>query len=119
MAFVITPYSSDESKTPFADLTPMQKQGVQRRMESILADSFQTDENRKGPRFRQRIQTQAEVKRRGMIMVRWFRRMRGDEGYSVQKALDLLPGAIRTELDGGVYNPPPKNRLWTPEGVIQ
>lgn len=84
----------------------------------ILERSFVTDETRLGKAHRQKVHTQAEERRRGMIMMRWFRVMRCDLGYSVQKALDLIPKALRTELDGGTYEPPPKNRLWSPEGVL-
>lgn len=118
MGIVIKPYSSDCSDIPFVDLTPMQRKGVELRIESILRESFVTDENRKGKEFRRRVQTQHEIRSRGEIVIRWLRIMRKEHGYSMQQAIDLVPRALRTELDGGIYTPPPKNRLWTPEGVI-
>jgi len=118
MGHIITPYSPDATDTPFIDLNPLQRKAVEARLCLCLAQSFLTDETRKGKDFRKRIQTKAEERRRGEILIRWFRVMRQDEGYSLQQALDLLPRALRTELDGGQYQPPPKNRLWTPEGVI-
>lgn len=119
MGLIIKPYSINETATPFLDLSDTQKTQITLRFIKILKESFLTDERRKGKEYRQRVHTQAEERRRGMILMRWFRTMCGDLGYSTQKALDLLPRALRTELDGGNYEPPPYNRLWTPEGVIQ
>jgi len=117
MEFIIE--DSDKSTgTPFLDLMPTEREAVQRRLVQILIESFQTDENRMGREFRLRISTQAEEKKRAKILFKWLRIMRGDLGYSMQQSLDIVPHALRTELDGGSYSPPPKNRLWTPGGVV-
>lgn len=110
--------SEKSSSTPFLDLGPQARDLATKRLILILEQSFQTEENRLGKEFRQRISTQAEEKKRAKILFKWLRIMRGDMGYSLQQSLDLLPYALRTELDGGTYTPPPKNRLWTPGGVL-
>lgn len=119
MEYIVTPGEGGASKAAFADLTPVQLTAVMKRFDRIISDSFLTDEKRHGAGFREKVLTQAEVRRRGKIIFRWFRVMRGENGFSAQQAVDLLPGALRTELDGDDFIPPPRNRLWTPEGVIQ
>jgi hypothetical protein len=106
--------SEKSTSTPFIDLNHRQRSMVERQFALLLDQSFQADELRAGVEFRQRVQTEAEVKRRGKMLFKWFRIMRCDLGMSAQQAVDLLPAALRTELDGGAYVPPPKNRLWTP-----
>lgn len=118
MGILITPYSSDCSNTPFVDFTLAQRKRVEARIVCILQESFITDERRQGKEFRTRVQTGHEIRKRGAIVYKWLRIMRKEHGYSMQQAIDLVPRALRTELDGGAYTPPPKNRLWTPEGVI-
>lgn len=109
------------SPTPFMDLLddPKEFRKLVLAFAHILRGSFITDERRRGKEYRQRIHTQAEEKRRADILGRWFRVMRGDLGFSMQLTMDQLPRALRAELDGETYEPPDKNRLWTPGGVVQ
>lgn len=61
--------------------------------------------------------TRAEVKRRTEICLKWFRVMRGDLGYSTERALDFLSLALRTELDGGKWEPPAATAAWGPDAL--
>ena len=49
--------------------------------------------------------TMSEYRRRTEIALRWFRVLRGDLKWSLERILDALPGALRTELDGGHWTP--------------
>ncbi len=53
-----------------------------------------------------------EIKHRTEILYRWFTVMRAEVGYSTHRALDMLPEALRTELDGGSWEPPPVEKGW-------
>ena len=66
---------------------------------------------------RQVVGTRAEVKRRTEICLKWFRVMRGDMGYSTERALDFLGLALRTELDGGKWEPPAAVTAWGPDAL--
>jgi len=108
-----------DNGSPFADLvgTPQKYKLVAQRFAQILAASFDDDERRQGKDYAKRVCTQQEQKRRAEILGRWFREMRGDLGWSVERTLDHLAVALRTELDGGTYTPPAdRNRLWAPGG---
>ena len=58
--------------------------------------------------------TRAETTRRAKIVYDWFMVMRQDCHYSSQKALDMLPRALRATLDGEDWEPPPAERSWSP-----
>jgi hypothetical protein len=120
MGLIITPTSPTSEPTPFYRLldNPEQYEATVRRMMMILAGSFRTDQQRTGKGYRSKAVTEHEKRRRMTILIKWFRLMRSESGYSLQRTLDELPRALRTELDGRVFEPPPKNRLWTPEGVF-
>lgn len=77
---------------------------VIRRMSSILARSFVA----KGPGS-MRAPTEAERKRRGEILFRWFRVMRADLGWSQRRALDTIEEALMCELGGSSYTPPKRD----------
>jgi len=78
----------------------------------ILAGSFREEERRHGKEFRKRIQTQDEMNRRADIIAKWFREMRCSLGYSMQKCMAEIPNALRAELDGARYTPPPKDKMY-------
>jgi hypothetical protein len=109
-----------DNGSPFADLVdnPQRYRMVANRIAEILAGSFAEDERRHGKDYAQRACTQQEQKRRTEILGRWFRELRGDLGWSIERTLDHLAKALRTELDGGTYTPPvgKGNRLWVPGG---
>jgi len=108
-----------DSSTPFGDLvdSPERYKKVMFRMAQVLAKSFCDDERRHGKEFEKRVHTDSEEKRRADIIGRWFRNMRGDLNWSIERTLDHLEKALRTELDGGTYNPPiERQRLWVPGG---
>lgn len=109
-------FSSKSSKEeyPFAELV-IDKQSGLRVMEAIctaLEDSFAEDEKRLGKTFRQRIQTNAEVRRRADICCKWFRILRAECRYSTSRAISQLSHALRTELDGGQYEPPKADGMY-------
>jgi len=88
--------------------------------ERELRKSFNTDEKRMGRAFRERVQTQAELKRRCEIMARWFRVFRGDLGYSIARCESEMARALRSELDGELYTPPSSvGAFGVPEGDIR
>jgi hypothetical protein len=59
--------------------------------------------------------TKDELKHRFKICEAWIRRARGDLGMSLEKTLDLLPHALRSELDGNRFDPDTmQTRIWTP-----
>lgn len=60
------------------------------------------------------LKTEKEVNRRFQICEEWFRVMRGDLGYSVDRACDFLPLALRSTLDGTPFDPPSGNGGWAP-----
>lgn len=60
--------------------------------------------------------TDSEMRNRFAICEKWFRIMRGDCGYSVERAVDFLPRALRCELDGVAFEPPkPDGVGWSPD----
>jgi hypothetical protein len=63
----------------------------------------------------QRGMTKDELKHRFKICEAWIRRARGDLGMSLEKTLDLLPHALRSELDGNQFDPDTmQTKIWTP-----
>ncbi len=63
------------------------------------------------------VATDATIRERFAICEKWFRIMRGDCGYSVDRAVDYLPVALRTELDGGSFEPPKTGTGWSPSAI--
>lgn len=109
-------------KTPFGDLLTDSRQmlRVGLMFEKELKRSFDEDERRQGKAFRERVQTQAELKRRCDIMARWFRVFRGDLGFSIARCEAEIGRALRSELDGEIYTPPASvGTFGVPEGEQQ
>jgi len=119
MGIVIAPSSPMSNPTPFAELLnkPEDMGRISRAFMASLEISFRVDQQRNGRAFRERIQTEPEIKRRSNILGKWFRTFRGDLGLSLVQTIDELPKALRAELDGTEYTPPEKSRLWSPEGA--
>ncbi len=113
---IIVPKKPWENQTyPFAELvrSPQDAYGVMEAICSALEESFNEDERRMGSSFRSRIQTQAEVNRRTDIMCEWFRTLRCECSYSTDRAKSVLGTALRTELDGGKFDPPKAEGMYT------
>lgn len=93
---------------------------VSHRITGIVQDSFRVDAQRRlsvvvpGEQLQLQV-TRAEVKHRANICYSWFKVMRGDLGFSTERVLDLLSAALRSELDGCKWTPPPVNRAWSPK----
>jgi hypothetical protein len=86
---------------------------VMDRVGNCIWKSFGQDVQRSP--FTQPVMTQNEIKRRFRICEQWFRRARGDYGFSMDKTLDLMQHALRCGLDGQDYDPSESpTRLWTP-----
>lgn len=60
------------------------------------------------------LRTEKEVNRRFAICEEWFRIMRGDCGFSLDRSLDYLPHALRCSLDGVSFEPPKDGVGWAP-----
>ena len=83
------------------------------RIGSCIWKSFGQDVQRNP--FSKPVMTQHEIKRRFKMCEEWFRRARGDLGFSMDKTLDLMQHALRCALDGKEYDPnEPPSRIWTP-----
>lgn len=89
----------------FADLVEQEQVGrVSLAIERAIAASFSED----GARM-----TGDEVRHRFAICERLFRRLRGDLGWGLQRALDHLPRYLRCELDGIPWQPDAR-MVWVP-----
>lgn len=84
---------------PFSDLVYNQEdlKNVALTFMHTIKKSFYEDRNRDG---RVPSVTEAEIKRRYQICEAHFRDARGGVGWSLQRALDTLPIALRAKLDG-------------------
>jgi hypothetical protein len=102
-----------ESFTPLVRSTSDLKL-LQAKLSEVIQDSFVQDAVRSKGRV---VGTQAEVKRRTEICLKWFRVMRGDLGYSTERALDFLSLALRKELDGESWEPPAQGAAWGPDAI--
>lgn len=78
---------------------------------SAIENSFRQDQARSSIVI---LKTEREVERRFRICEEWFRVMRGDCGYSVDKSIDFLPRALRCTLDGVAFEPPANATGWAP-----
>jgi hypothetical protein len=117
MPAIIDPFHASDTQHPFKELErdPARLRATMARFERILEASFAFDAQRDGTDFAARINTAAERRRRAAILAKWFRALRG-LGHSVERSIDDLSRALRCELDGDAYQPPPKNRVWLPGG---
>jgi len=115
MTNIIVPEPFGKKTYPFAELvrSPREGYGVYAAICAALEQSFREDERRLGSSFRERIQTQAEVRRRTEILCKWFRTLRADCGYSVSRAKATIGQALRAELDGGNFEPPKAEGMYT------
>jgi hypothetical protein len=95
---------------------PKKIQQVLRAFVRIVAESFKTDRNR--------LQSDAiilssvyrptvnEIKARTSMCYDLFMAMRHDLHWSTVRSLDALPQALRTELDGGKWEPKTDRQSW-------
>lgn len=68
-----------------------------------IGNSFQQDQDRTRLTI---LKSDIEVERRFRICEEWFRVMRADCGYSIDRSLDFLPHALRCTLDNVAFEPP-------------
>lgn len=117
MPVIIDPFHRSDQRHPFKDLerNPMLLRNAMQKFELILEQSFVEDIERHGKDFTARINTANERSRRAEILAHWFRILR-DLGHSTERAMDDLGRALRCQLDGTEYRPPPKHRVWIPGG---
>jgi hypothetical protein len=90
-------------------------QQLQSKLETVIQESFVQDALRVPGK--QIVGTKAEIKHRTEICLKWFRVLRGDMGYTVDKALDFLSLALRKELDGESWEPPKDVTAWGPDAL--
>lgn len=82
-------------------------QSVMARIQATVGKSFVDDGwSRIDPTMR-------EIRRRNLMACNWFVSLRKDLGYSTPKALDMLPKALRSSLNGEGWEPPPAEESWT------
>jgi len=108
MANIIVPKVFGQEKYPFLELCVDKAQAykVCCAICAALEKSFQFDAKHMGKGFAEKIETQHEVRRRTNILCKWFGILRNECSYSTSRALDTLPLALRTELNGGDFEPP-------------
>jgi hypothetical protein len=99
-------------------LDPRQMRSVELAVTRIVAQSFHEDA-KKAAGLQGRVvgevrATEREVRRRANIAWDWFIAMRAECGFSSIRAVDLLPAALRSELEGVPWIPPPPERAWRP-----
>lgn len=70
---------------------------IQRAFANIVEGSY--------VRHPMRHQTQAEHRRRGEILVKWFRVLRAEKKWALDRTLQALPDALDAELSGTTYVP--------------
>ena len=103
---------------PFASLVsnPSELRQVAQRFMDVIWTSFGRDAaiNLAPARV-----TLSATKERFVICEKWFRVMRKDLHYSLQKALDLLPVALYSELAGVSWTPPPAEQGWVVPGAAK
>lgn len=101
---------------PFAALVgqPEVLRKVEAGFTRALVIAYREDVARLGKDAADRLNTDTERRRRFKILAHWYQILTGDCRFSPQHAVDEIPRALRAQLDGTPYAPPPANRLWTP-----
>lgn len=105
----------DADPKPFKSLLGDERdlQRVFATIHDVILRSFGVDIQREP--FKPNPITDREVKRRFGICERWFRRARGDLGYSLERTMDMMGHALRCELDGNPFDPQSGGpMIWTP-----
>jgi phage terminase large subunit len=82
---------------------------VLRRVQDVIAQSFQQDKSRV---------TQLEVRRRFQIVETLIRELRSDMGWAYERILDALPIALRCRLDGAPWDPTHQRNVWSPTAKL-
>lgn len=73
------------------------KEKIDRIFADLVAASFKTHPMRHC--------TDNEVRRRGTILITWFRILRGEKGWPLDRVLHELRRVLRAELNGETYTP--------------
>lgn len=90
-----------------------QRDMLARRLVDVVRKSFDEDLPAHGLIIMpHRSPSRDEIVERTNIVFDWFLRLRGDLHYSLPKALDMLPVALRAHLRGENWTPPPADRAW-------
>jgi len=112
---ILLPFRGEPTRA-FAELSknPIEMQRVARTITEAVNASFFTDAAREGhcnPKI-----TGSEMKRRMAIAIEIFGQLRNDCGYSVARALDVMPDGLRAALDGVAWEPASVDRMWAANG---
>ena len=113
MANIIIAKPFGEANLAFGHMTPRQAYDLRNAICGALERSFEEDKRTMGQGFREKIQTQAEVKRRTEILCRMFRDMRETGGYSMGRAISMFDHGLRIELNGGNFEPPKAEGMYS------
>jgi len=97
---------------PFADLIddPETLAKVTVGFEGIITNSFMPGRNP----VRDGVPTMGHVKERFAILERWYRILRKEKLWGVQRILDNLPNALHAELNGNSWEPD-ERACWMPD----
>ena len=106
-------HATDGDSKPFLSLLDNESElkVVAIALETVVLRSFGEDERREP--FRETRVTRSEIRRRYTICIAWFRHARAELGMSCERAVDLMPQALRCELDGITFEPRTSG-IWTP-----
>lgn len=81
-----------------------------------IADSYRTDASRREGYMRTQV-TDTETRRRFALCERWFRTFRAEYGWGVRRSVEMLPSALRADLDGLKFGrDEPEVSTWVPRG---
>lgn len=83
---------------------------VTRGIQAAISKSFRTHPVRH--------RTDAEVKRRFEICIRWFKAFRFEKKYSIERSVDEMGHALAADLSGVDYAPKRDRAVWAPDAEL-
>jgi len=118
IANVLADAKLDIDPTPFRSFIRNERDlvVVYKALEKAIMRSFAED-LRRNPfgRLAQSGVKESDLQERFKMCETWIRRARGDLGFSLDKTLDLMPHALRCEIDGQTFDPATmRTSIWTP-----
>jgi len=83
----------------------------------VVRDSFDDDPKLTGA-VREGSVAESVIKERFKICEKWVRTLRGELHWPLRKILDMLPRALRAELDGETFVPTDRHG-WRPNAEVR